>query len=69
MQELTNDNYSGIKLYSIFHIELKDIQFTTNTKEPTITCSIRHLKDAASLSFQYGELVNKANSQCGGSCL
>ena len=27
MQELTNDNYSDIKLYSIFHIEYKAIEF------------------------------------------
>ncbi len=29
---LTNDNYSDIKLYSIFHIEYKAIEFITNKK-------------------------------------
>ena len=37
MQELTNGNYSEIKLYSIFRIEYKAIEFSTNKKEPTIT--------------------------------
>ena len=36
MQELTNDNYSEIKLCSIFRIEYKAIEFSTNKKEPTI---------------------------------
>ena len=36
MEELTNDNYSDIKLYSIFHIEYKAIRFITNKKEPAI---------------------------------
>ena len=40
MQALTNDNYSEIKLYSIFHIEYKVIEFSTNKKEPTITFPI-----------------------------
>ncbi len=40
MQELTNDNYSDIKLYSIFRIEYKAIEFNTNKKEPTIACLI-----------------------------
>ena len=30
MQELTNNNYSEIKLYSIFHIEYKALEFSTN---------------------------------------
>ena len=37
MQELTNDNYSEIKLCNIFRIEYKAIGFSTNKKEPTIT--------------------------------
>ena len=37
MQELTNDNYSEIKLCSIFRIEYKAIEFSTNKKEQTIT--------------------------------
>ena len=42
MQGLTNDTYSDIKLYIIFHIEYKHIDFITDKKEPTITCLIRH---------------------------
>ncbi len=37
MQELTNDNYSEIKLCSIFRIEYKAIEFSTNKKEATNT--------------------------------
>ena len=41
MQELTNDNYSEIKLCSsIFRIEYKAIEYSTNKKEPTITFPI-----------------------------
>ena len=40
MQELTNDNYFDIKLYSIFHIEYNAIEFSTDKKEPTITFPI-----------------------------
>ena len=36
MQELTNDNNSEIKLCSIFRIDYKAIEFSTNKKEPTI---------------------------------
>ena len=36
------DNYSDVKLHSIFHIEYKVIEFITNKKEPTITCLVRH---------------------------
>ena len=32
IQELINDNYSDIKLYSNFHIEYKAIAFIANTK-------------------------------------
>ena len=32
MQELTNVNYSETKLYSIFHIAYKVIEFSTNKK-------------------------------------
>ena len=42
MQELTNDGYSDINLYSIFHIEYKAIEFITNKKEPAITFLVRH---------------------------
>ena len=40
MHELTNDNYSEIKLCSIFRIEYKTIEFSINKKEPTITFPI-----------------------------
>ena len=40
MQELTNDNCSEIKLCSIFRIEYKAIEYSTNKKEPTITFPI-----------------------------
>ena len=41
---LTNDNYSEIKLYIVFHIEYKAIEFGTNKKEPTITFPIQMLE-------------------------
>ena len=44
MQELTNDNYSEIKLCSIFRIEYKVIEFSTNKKEPIITFPITILE-------------------------
>ena len=40
MQEVTNDNYSEIKLCGIFRIEYKAIEFSTNKKEATITFPI-----------------------------
>ena len=43
MQELTNDDYPDIKLYSIFHIEYKDIEFITNKKEPKMACPMHLL--------------------------
>ena len=52
MQELTNDNYSDIKLYSIFHIEYKAIEFNTNKKEATVIIPDPPLAGTASLSFQ-----------------
>ena len=42
MEDLTNNNYSDIKLYSIFHIEYMAIEFITDKKEPTITSPNRH---------------------------
>ena len=42
MQDLTNDNDSDSRLYSIFHIEHKAIAFINSKTEPTITCLIRH---------------------------
>ncbi len=37
MQELTNDNYSEIKLCSMLRIEYEAIEFGANKKEPTLT--------------------------------
>ena len=51
-QELTNDNYSYIKLYSMLNVEYNAIECITKKKEPTITFPIRHVAGAASLSFQ-----------------
>ena len=44
MQELTNDKYSDVRLYRIFHIQYKDIEIVTNKTEPRITCPICHLQ-------------------------
>ena len=52
MQELTNDKYSDTKLYSIFHIELNLDIDNYMTVPP--------FEGASSVSFQYGEFVNKA---------
>ena len=55
MQELTNYNYSDIKLYlylySIFHIEYKAIAFNTIKKKQLLQ-SRSAISRAASLSFQ-----------------
>ena len=56
-QELTNDNYYEIKLYSIFRIEYNVIAFSTNKKEPTITFP-RNDNEAAPAN---GGFVNKVN--------
>ena len=64
MQELTNDDYTDIKLYYIFHIDLHielqiELQInikSTNNYMPDPPCA-----GAASLSFQYGEFVSIAN--------
>ena len=47
-----------IMLYCIFHIEYKDIELLINTYNNYIPDA--PFAGAASLSFQYGELVNKA---------
>ena len=52
MQELTNDNYSDIKLYSIFDIEYKVTEFNTNKKRSNYYIRDPPLAGAASLSFQ-----------------
>ena len=48
-------------MYHIFHIEYTAIEFITNKKEPDDYIPDPPLAGAASLSFQYGEFVNKAN--------
>ena len=57
---LTNDNYSDIKLYIIFHIEYMVIEFITSKKEPTITFPIRqYWNDNEATPAANGGLVNK----------
>ena len=63
MQELTNANHSDIKVYSIFHIEYKIIEFITNKKEPAITCLVRHSQWLPRYRSSNSEFVNKANEQ------
>ena len=58
---LTNDNYSDIRLYIIFHIEYKVVEFITNKKEPTITFPIRQYWNDNEAATANGGLVNKAN--------
>ena len=62
MQELTNDNYSEIKLCSIFRIEYKAIEFSTNKKEPTITFPIRQYWNDNEAAPANCGFVNKANN-------
>ena len=62
IQELINDNYSDIKLYSNFHIEYKAIAFIANKKEPTITCLSRHYQWLPRYGSGNGEFVHKANA-------
>ena len=59
---LTNDNYSDIKLYIIFHIEYKVIEFITNKKEPTITFPIRQYWNDNEAAPANGGLVNNNNN-------
>ena len=63
MQELSNDNYSEIKLYSTFHIEYKAIEFSTNKKEPTITFPIPILERLYSSAAILNILIRSSNSQ------
>ena len=61
VQESTIDNYTDNKLDCIFYIDHKDSELITIKKAPTITCPMQCLQWLASLSFQYGGFVNKAN--------
>ena len=60
MQELRNDNYSEIKLYSIFHMGYKVNEFSTNKKEPTITSRSQNWNDNEAAT-DHGGFVHKAN--------
>ena len=60
MQELTNDN-TDTKLYCLFHIEYKDIDLITNKNDSNDYMYDAIFARAASLSFQHGGFVNKAN--------
>ena len=62
MQELTNDDYSDIKLYCIFHISNKDLELHIPKKSTSNCMSDAPFAGVASLSFQFCELENKANS-------
>ena len=53
---------TDIKLYIIFHIEYKVIEFITNKKEPTITFPIRQYWNDNEAAPDNGGLVNKANN-------
>ena len=44
MQELTNDNYFYITLYSKFHIDVRTSNLLLNKKAPSITCPTRYLQ-------------------------
>ena len=61
MQELTNDNYSEIKLYSIFHIEYKAIEFSTNKKNQQLQSRSQYWNDNEAAPAN-GGFVNKANA-------
>ena len=62
IQEIINDNYSDIKLYSNFHIEYKAIAFIANKKEPRITCLSRLYQWLPRYGSGNGEFVHKANA-------
>ena len=61
MLELTNDNSSDIKLYSIFHIEYKAVEFSTNKKE--LTNSRSQYWNDNEAATDHGGFVNKVNTQ------
>ena len=60
MQELTNDNYSEIKLCSIFRIEYKAIEFSTNKKKQQLHSRPQYWNDNEA-SPANGGFVNQAN--------
>ena len=63
MQELTNDKYSHIMLFSIFHIEqYKDIEFMTNKNESTITCLLHHLQGLP--RYRYNRPLSRRLDRC-----
>ena len=60
MQELTNDNYSEIMLYSIFHIEYKAIEFRLIKKNQQLHSRSQYWNDNEAAPAN-GGFVNKAN--------
>ena len=62
MRELTNGDFTDIKLYYIFHFEYKDIELHISKKNTNNHMPDARFAGAASLSFQYGGFVNKANT-------
>ena len=61
MQELTNDNYSEIKLYGIFHIEYKAIGLLIK-KNQQLHSRPQYWNDNEAAPVN-GGFVNKANSK------
>ena len=51
-----NDNYSDIKLYIIFHIEYKTIEFITNKKELTIGGTV--------IIDKLGDIIDRVSCEC-----
>ena len=60
MQELAKDNYSEIKLCSIFRIEYKAIEFSTNKKNKQLHPRSQYWNDNEAAPAN-GGFVNKAN--------
>ena len=64
MQELTNDNYSEIKLCSIFRIEYEAIEFSTIIKKKQQLYSRSQYWNDNEAAPANGGFVNKANWPC-----
>ncbi len=60
MKELTNDNYSEIKLCSIFRIEYRAIAFSTNKKSQQVHSRSQYWNDNEAAPAD-GGFMNKAN--------
>ena len=59
MQELTNDDYTNIKLYSILNVSTLNYILIKSTNNYMADSP---LAGAVALSFQYGEFLNNANT-------